>query len=204
MGRITKERDERRNELIETAQRLFIRQGYDQTAVSHIVGELQVAQGTFYYHFRSKAEVLQAIVERKIAELVRALQAIAEREDLGPASKLEAMFNALLGIHHEHDRLISAIHQDGNIVLHDKLMRMTISAMTPIAAEVIARGGESGAFRVDFPTETAHVLISTLTAVLHQPELMDDAARRDRVRITLERLAARLLGVGDESFRLHV
>ena len=37
MGRIIKDPEERRKELIDTAERLFIAEGYDQTAISDIV-----------------------------------------------------------------------------------------------------------------------------------------------------------------------
>ena len=47
--RITKNPEERRKELIDIAERLFIKKGYEQTAVSDIVKKAKVAQGTFYY-----------------------------------------------------------------------------------------------------------------------------------------------------------
>lgn len=54
MPRITKSPDERRNELIDAAEMLFIENGYDQTSVSDIVKKVNVAQGTFYYYFNPR------------------------------------------------------------------------------------------------------------------------------------------------------
>jgi AcrR family transcriptional regulator len=67
MTRIVKEPEERRKELIDTAERLFIAQGYDQTSVSDIVKEVNVSQGAFYYYFDSKEDVLVAVMEKQIA-----------------------------------------------------------------------------------------------------------------------------------------
>jgi len=61
--RVTKVPEERKQELIDTAERLFLEKGYEQTTVADIVREIEVAQGTFYYYFSSKEEILEAIIE---------------------------------------------------------------------------------------------------------------------------------------------
>jgi len=47
----------------------FLEKGYEQTTVSDIVREIEVAQGTFYYYFSSKEEILEAIIEKDITAL---------------------------------------------------------------------------------------------------------------------------------------
>ncbi len=42
--------------------------GYEHTAIGDIVKELNLAQGTLYY-FSSKEEILEAVVEKSIADL---------------------------------------------------------------------------------------------------------------------------------------
>ena len=64
MARIVKEPEIRHEELIDISEKLFLKNGYEQTAVSEIVKEANVAQGTFYYYFKSKDDVLNAIIER--------------------------------------------------------------------------------------------------------------------------------------------
>ncbi|MCF0109596.1 MAG: TetR/AcrR family transcriptional regulator [Erysipelotrichaceae bacterium] len=68
--RISKDSEERRNELIEAAEKLFAENGIANTAVSAIVKEVNVAQGLFYYYFKSKDDVIEAI-SRKYAEEFR-------------------------------------------------------------------------------------------------------------------------------------
>jgi len=50
MPRKTKPPEERKVELIDAAERLFSAKGYDETAVSDIVRDLNIAQGTFWYY----------------------------------------------------------------------------------------------------------------------------------------------------------
>ena len=68
MTRNVKAPDERRSELIATAQQLFYTKGYERTSVSDIVKAVGVAQGTFYYYFGSKQAILEALVAELTAQ----------------------------------------------------------------------------------------------------------------------------------------
>ena len=88
MARITKAPEERRQEIVETAERLFREVGYGKCSVEMIIREIGVAKGTFYYYFKSKEEILGAIVERTIAGLEEMAQAIADDPDRDALAKL--------------------------------------------------------------------------------------------------------------------
>jgi len=83
--RVTKVPEERKQELIDTAERLFLEKGYEQTTVADIVREIEVAQGTFYYYFSSKEEILEAIIEEDITALEDDVRQILSREDANAA-----------------------------------------------------------------------------------------------------------------------
>jgi len=51
--------------ILTTALQLFKDRGYEQTTILHIVEEMNVSRGAFYHHFKSKEEVLHAILEQK-------------------------------------------------------------------------------------------------------------------------------------------
>ena len=66
--RIIKEYEERRKEILETAERLFLTKGYTKTTVNDILKEIGIAKGTFYHYFKSKEEVMDEIIMRIIKE----------------------------------------------------------------------------------------------------------------------------------------
>ena len=78
MARISKPPEERRQELIQAAQELFMQQGYEKTMVGDIVRRVGVAQGLFYYYFRSKQDIFLAVInqytEERIGELAVSLR----------------------------------------------------------------------------------------------------------------------------------
>ena len=63
MTRVTKDPEERKKEIMMAAFQLFATKGFQETAVSDIVKKVGVAQGLFYYYFKSKEEVLEAVME---------------------------------------------------------------------------------------------------------------------------------------------
>ena len=52
--RIVKEAQERKNEILDIADRLFKLKGFDHTSIADILMEAGIARGTLYYHFKSK------------------------------------------------------------------------------------------------------------------------------------------------------
>ena len=62
--RVSKDSEERKSEIIDVAEKLFAKNGIANTAVSAIVKELNVAQGLFYYYFKSKDDVIDELVRR--------------------------------------------------------------------------------------------------------------------------------------------
>ncbi|MBR0478017.1 MAG: TetR/AcrR family transcriptional regulator, partial [Solobacterium sp.] len=73
--------NDRRNEFIAAAEKLFRENGIVDTTISSIVKEVNVAKGLFYYYFNSKEDVIDAVSE-KYREIFRAhVQQKAEEQD---------------------------------------------------------------------------------------------------------------------------
>ncbi len=70
----TRDTDERRNEFIDAAEKLFKENGIVDTTVNAIVKELDVAKGLFYYYFKSKDDVIDAISEKYNRDFKAAIQ----------------------------------------------------------------------------------------------------------------------------------
>ena len=51
--------------ILDASLKLFCKKGYDETTILDIVEEMGASRGAFYHHFKSKKEVLYALLERK-------------------------------------------------------------------------------------------------------------------------------------------
>ena len=95
MARITKDSMVRMTEILDAAEELFYARGYHETAISDIVKSIGVAQGTFYYYFKSKDEILEALINRRISEFSHTLEQISASSTLNPLEKLEKIIQTL-------------------------------------------------------------------------------------------------------------
>ncbi|KKC49509.1 TetR family transcriptional regulator [Paenibacillus sp. D9] len=86
---------ERRRRFMEIALRRFAKDGYHVTKISDIVAEAGVAQGTFYWHFKSKEAIALEIVQDGRRQL---LEVIAQgyRREAGTVQDMVQVSEALL------------------------------------------------------------------------------------------------------------
>ncbi len=160
MARITKTRDERRSEIIATASRLFHEIGYAKCSVDRIINEIGVAKGTFYYYFKSKPDILQAIVAQTLDQIVEAADSIAQAPDLSALQKLQM----LLSQGHMGDdtslNVAEMLHAPDNRELHELTNIQTVLRLSPILARIVEQGNREGVFAVEYPLETIQFLFT--------------------------------------------
>ena len=86
--RVVKEAEERRNEILDTAERLFVEKGFDGTSTNDILNDIGIARGTLYYHFKSKEDILDAMIERLTGRLVANAAEIVKNKDIPVLQRL--------------------------------------------------------------------------------------------------------------------
>jgi len=55
-----------RQRIVAAADQLFYQQGYENTSFSDIADEVGISRGNFYYHFKTKDEILNAVIETRV------------------------------------------------------------------------------------------------------------------------------------------
>jgi len=84
-----------RDHIVEAADRLFYRRGYEHTSFSHIADAVQISRGNFYFHFKTKDEILDAVIERRLAGTQEMLDRW-EIEGKSPADRIRSFINILI------------------------------------------------------------------------------------------------------------
>lgn len=153
-----KEAEERKKEILDIAEELFTAKGYDNTSTADIIERVGIARGTMYYHFKSKEEILDALIDRIIQGVVRNVKSALSYKAAAP-QKIISFIGAT--------RVDSAIgkeikdhaHKPQNALMHQKIQNSLLAVLTPIAAEIIKDGIKEGSFSTDYPEETAEMLL---------------------------------------------
>jgi AcrR family transcriptional regulator len=162
--RIIKEYDERRNEILDTAERLFHVKGYEKCTVNDILNGVSIAKGTFYHYFKSKQEVLDAIVSRYTDIVISRVNEILNKNDISPVEKLLYAFMSMRINNQVGSDMLEEMHKTENALLHQKTLSQMVTAMAPVLAEIIEEGIEKKAWNCRYPLQYMQIfLASSLT-----------------------------------------
>jgi len=98
--RITKDPDVRRQELLDLAKRLFLEKGFDKVSVREIVNESESmgSPGLFYYYFKSKKDIYQAVIDQIVDDEIKSRQrvlATANNEKGNDAENIVKLLNLI-------------------------------------------------------------------------------------------------------------
>lgn len=201
MVRITKNPEKRKAELMDAAQLLFLEKGYEKTTVNDIVKQVNVAQGTFYYYFKSKSEIIDAIVNRFISLIEMELQTIFDNQDHDVVTRLNDAINKLFEITSNSQDILDYINKESAAMLHERIVKVTI---VPLIATIVDEGVKAGKFAVYYPLETIEVILPALFWQFHQPGLKYDREKLKRIEAALGHMLDRVLGVKENTFTLNL
>ncbi len=163
-----------------------------------IGGRLGVAQGTFYYHFASKQDLLDAIIERLVAPLVSHLAAIVDDNGAGPRTKLRRFLEALFLAMRVNRELVEHLKRPENDLMHSRFGELLTARLLPLLRTIVDEGLRFERFDIDLPVETTEVLLAALTHLtrVHGDDLDDE--RLERLRKATETLYLRAFGAATE------
>jgi AcrR family transcriptional regulator len=86
----------KRERLVDAAGQLFHQQGVERTTLAEIADAADVPVGNVYYYFKTKNDIINAVVAGRLATLDAAFSAI-EQAHRTPGTRLKAFFTELIG-----------------------------------------------------------------------------------------------------------
>lgn len=198
MTRISKTPAERKNEILDAAMELFLTKGYQNTSVSDIVQQINVAQGLFYYYFKSKDEVFRAVLERLTDEFAAKLIAIIQDGSLTFKSRLEKISEVSNNVLPMSDSaFIEEFHQAEFMDMHTRLSLHVARALIEPIANLLEEMNGRKIICIKDPQMTSAFLVFGIFGLIHGED--DHNHNRDYLKpdILLD-LISRLLGVSPE------
>ncbi len=155
--RIVKEAQERKNEILDVAGRLFAAKGFDHTSTNDILEEIGIARGTLYYHFKSKEDILDAMIDRMIGQMLVQAKTLAGQKEIPVLRRLTMMIQSLQERGGCGDEIMEQIHKPQNALMHQKIQERLSVEMNPLLTCLIEEGIEEGICQTDYPSEAAEM-----------------------------------------------
>jgi len=195
MPRTSKAPEIRRQELLDAALDLFLEQGVDRTAVSHIVRKVSVAQGTFYYHFDSKDELVDALAERLAEPIGQLVSGLADDEDSPVPQRVAQILSRLLDVIESSGAHLAGLVRPGNEGLHQKVGDAMRGRLQPVLEDLVARGQAEGSLDAQPVHETVELILASIAYITRTLAHGGPPERVSRLREAAQQLAARGLGI---------
>jgi AcrR family transcriptional regulator len=86
----------KRDQLLETAWQLFYRDGYHATGIDRILASAGVAKMTLYKHFRSKDDLILAVLEKRSDQFRESFSRFLQSKKGTPEQRLLGVFDWLI------------------------------------------------------------------------------------------------------------
>ncbi|MDD5936019.1 MAG: TetR/AcrR family transcriptional regulator [Clostridiales bacterium] len=158
--RIVKNAEERKNEILDVAERLFCTKGFDNTSTSDILNEIGIARGTLYYHFKSKEDILDSMIERLTNQMVAKAAVIALDDSIPVLERLTRTMLSLSADSELGDMIMEQVHRPQNALLHQKLENRLLGRVNKLITKIAEDGIKQGIMQTDYPAEAVEMIMT--------------------------------------------
>ncbi|XEQ93896.1 HTH-type transcriptional regulator BetI [Sporomusa carbonis] len=163
MARTPQDPQIRIDEILDAAEPLFSANGYRKTTISDIAKKMGVAQGMLYYYFKSKEEILEALINRQLSFLLADVKNMACSDTIAPPRKIELMVYAMFRTAQYKDGLLlDFLHDEKHLHIKNKIFRQGTLLLKPWLRKIIEEGARKQCFHVSHPQTAMNFIMSIL------------------------------------------
>ena len=156
--RVIKKYDVRLAEILDAAEELFTKTGYESTTVNNILDKVGIGKGTFYHYFKSKDEVVNSVIDRVIQFIVSKADKAMEHQAENANKRMQNVLRSLNIDENLHKPFLLSLGNPSNALLHQRFTLESIRFIAPILAAVVKQGINEGLYTTDYPLETMEIL----------------------------------------------
>ena len=149
--RVSKAPEERKQEILRTAMRLFTQQGYENTSMRDIAREMNVVQGLCYRYFNSKQKLFEEAMDTYAEECCASFIRVLHDPRLSLEEKLDWMFESIkqegLALRYE-----AFFHKPENEDFHRQLAMRLCEKLKPHLIQELNRYAQARGKTLKFPS----------------------------------------------------
>jgi AcrR family transcriptional regulator len=155
--------EKRRNQILDAATKVFVRLGFQHARMDDIVEESGLSKGTLYWYFKSKEDIINAILRRLFAGELENLQSLLQAEGTASERLVQLTNNRVIGLK-RMSSLVPIIFEFYAAAVHQQWVKQFINEyfgrFRTLLEELIQQGIDEGEFRHVNATQAAITLAS--------------------------------------------
>ena len=140
----------RRNQILDAATKVFVRQGFQHARMDDIVVESGLSKGTLYWYFKSKEDIINAILRRLFVGDIEHLESLIQAEGTARERIMQLTNYRVIGLKHMSS-LVPIIFEFYAVAVHQQWVKQFINEyfehFRTLLEELIQQGIDCGEFR---------------------------------------------------------
>lgn len=152
-----KKGEKTKHELLKIAYRMFLSKGYENTSIDEIIEEAKIAKGTYYYHFKSKEQMLEEVIQMMIDEYEMKANEILN-SDLDLPKKMIGIISAFRPNKDEF-QIVDTLNRQDNLIMHNKINRQVIERVVPMLSKIVEEGVQLGLLKCENVPERIRIIM---------------------------------------------
>ncbi|MDE6520504.1 MAG: TetR/AcrR family transcriptional regulator [Ruminococcus sp.] len=158
---------DKREQILESAQELMCQMPDKDISVNLIARQAGIAKGGVYYYFKSKDEILDAVIEKCYKNAIHEFFRGFDYEGTS-LQKIKLLFQSIIKseFSNKEKNLILNLHLSENIQLHNKMKMIAVQEISPILTALLQQGCAEGSIQTEYPKESAEMIVAVITFFL--------------------------------------
>lgn len=158
----------KRDLIIDSMEQLMKSEQASSISVSDIARNAGIGKGSIYYYFKSKEDILEAVIERSYSKGIEKGKELVLSTQMDALSKMEIIFRTCRESSMEKLRQDTDNYFDlqQNALLHQQYIQVMIRNLKPILADIIRQGVDEGSIVCEAPEDAAEISLILLTTKL--------------------------------------
>ncbi len=167
----------KKQEIVDISKKLINEKGVNNVSIRDIVKSVGMAQGLFYYYFRSKEEILEIIINEYVEmfckDLENSINGIKDEYD-NWKEKIETTIIMLVRLYNDNKSPLEKFNNNKNKDLYMSMVYASIDRMASLIEKIINEAVKSNFIKLDYPKETAYVLIYGIIDIINHKKFVDE------------------------------
>ena len=171
-----------KRKIFETSMKLFSEKGYDATSIEEITAVVGVAKGTLYYHFSSKEEIFNFLVEEGMKLLKNSIEIKIQKCDT-TIDKLKAVSLVQLKAIEKYENMLTIVvtQSFGNEKRHE-FCRQKVIEYIGVIEEIIEDGVKKGdIIDVDSSILATEIFSLTCDALIYMKKEKSEKLDKEKI-----------------------
>lgn len=175
--RIVKNPDERKQEILDAAVRVFTRKGYEKTSISDIAKEIGISQGLCYRYYASKEEMYDAAIDKYASFIV---ERNIQRTDLTGLTlkeqiqRVSGRMDRYVSAERDQGEFYELFHKEENRKMHDVLSMKICEKLLPYFTKALEAAVQRGEVTLADPRASAYFFVFGQMGILLSAEYTEE------------------------------